>query len=140
MTVSVSFNKPSYSFENHKYHKYAFSSSSLLLHDIYDNLSDQDKANKDRELKDLYEELYNRIDELYNKINDIPKEEDLIKVYECVMNNLSDLKQFVYDYLNNSFNSKPYLQNMVNYKKYLSTLNIINGILEEIRKGSYTDK
>ena len=108
--------------------------------DIYDNLSDQDKANKDRELKDLYEELYNRIDELYNKINDIPKEEDLIKVYDFVMNNLSDLKQFVYDYLNNSFNSKPYLQNMVNYKKYLSTLNIINGILEEIRKGSYTDK
>ena len=36
--VCAGLNSPSYSFENHKYQKYAFSSSSPLLQDIYDNL------------------------------------------------------------------------------------------------------
>ena len=41
--------------------------------------------------------------------------------------------------LTNTFDNKTYLENMVNYKKYLSTLNVINGILEEIRKGLYKE-
>ena len=105
--------------------------------DIFNGLSDQDKVIKINELKDLYQDLYNRIITLYDKVNDIPKDDELIKVYNFVIDNLSDLKQFVYDYLTNTFDNKTYLENMVNYKKYLSTLNVINGILEEIRKGLY---
>lgn len=105
--------------------------------DIFNGLSDQDKVIKINELKDLYQDLYNRIITLYDKVNDIPKDEELIKVYNFIIDNLSDLKQFVYDYLTNTFDNKTYLENMVNYKKYLSTLNVINGILEEIRKGLY---
>ena len=105
--------------------------------DIFNGLSDQDKVIKINELKDLYQDLYNRIITLYNKVNDIPKDDELIKVYNFIIDNLSDLKQFVYDYLTNTFDNKTYLENMVNYKKYISTLNVINGILEEIRKGLY---
>ncbi len=107
--------------------------------EIFDNLSGKDKAIKTNELKSLYEELYNRINDLYNKVNDLPKDEELVKVYDFVMNNLSDMKQFVYDYSTNMFDNKTYLENLVNYKKYLSTLNTINGILDEVRKGSYSD-
>lgn len=107
--------------------------------DIFNGLSDQDKIIKINELKDLYQDLYNRIITLYDKVNDIPKDDELIKVYNFVIDNLSDLKQFVYDYLTNTFDNKTYLENMVNYKKYLSTLNVINGILEEIRKGLYKE-
>ena len=107
--------------------------------DIFNGLSDQDKVIKINELKDLYQDLYNRIITLYDKVNDIPKDDELIKVYNFVIDNLSDLKQFVYDYLTNTFDNKTYLENMVNYKKYLSTLNVINGILEEIRKGLYKE-
>lgn len=106
--------------------------------DIFDGLSDQDKQVKINELKSLYEELYNRITDLLDKINEIPKTEDLSKVYNFVTNNLSDVKQFVYDYMNNMFDNKTYMENLVNYKKYISTLNVINGILEEIRKGEYS--
>lgn len=105
--------------------------------DIFNGLSDQDKVIKINELKDLYQDLYNRIITLYDKVNDIPKDDELIKVYNFIIDNLSDLKQFVYDYLTNTFDNKTYLENMVNYKKYISTLNVINGILEEIRKGLY---
>ena len=107
--------------------------------DIFNGLSDQDKVIKINELKDLYQDLYNRIITLYDKVNDIPKDDELIKVYNFIIDNLSDLKQFVYDYLTNTFDNKTYLENMVNYKKYLSTLNVINGILEEIRKGLYKE-
>lgn len=107
--------------------------------DIFNGLSDQDKVIKINELKDLYQDLYNHIITLYDKVNDIPKDDELIKVYNFVIDNLSDLKQFVYDYLTNTFDNKTYLENMVNYKKYLSTLNVINGILEEIRKGLYKE-
>ena len=107
--------------------------------DIFNGLSDQDKTIKINELKDLYQDLYNRIITLYDKVNDIPKDDELIKVYNFIIDNLSDLKQFVYDYLTNTFDNKTYLENMVNYKKYLSTLNVINGILEEIRKGLYKE-
>ena len=107
--------------------------------DIFNGLSDQDKVIMINELKDLYQDLYNRIITLYDKVNDIPKDDELIKVYNFVIDNLSDLKQFVYDYLTNTFDNKTYLENMVNYKKYLSTLNVINGILEEIRKGLYKE-
>lgn len=107
--------------------------------DIFNGLSDQDKTIKINELKDLYQDLYNRIVTLYDKVNDIPKDDELIKVYNFIIDNLSDLKQFVYDYLTNTFDNKTYLENMVNYKKYLSTLNVINGILEEIRKGLYKE-
>ena len=107
--------------------------------DIFNGLSDQDKVIKINELKDLYRDLYNRIITLYDKVNDIPKDDELIKVYNFIIDNLSDLKQFVYDYLTNTFDNKTYLENMVNYKKYISTLNVINGILEEIRKGLYKE-
>ena len=106
--------------------------------DIFDNLSDQDKVTKINELKSLYEDLYNRIVTLYDKVNELPKEDDLIKVYNFVIDNLSDLKQFVYDYTSSTFDNKTYLENLINYKKYLSTLNIINGILEEVRQGLYS--
>ena len=106
--------------------------------DIFDNLSDQDKVTKINELKSLYEDLYNRIVTLYDKVNDLPKDDDLIKVYNFVIDNLSDLKQFVYDYTSSTFDNKTYLENLINYKKYLSTLNIINGILEEVRQGLYS--
>ena len=106
--------------------------------DIFDNLSDQDKVAKINELKSLYEDLYNRIVTLYDKVNELPKEDDLIKVYNFVIDNLSDLKQFVYDYTSSTFDNKTYLENLINYKKYLSTLNIINGILEEVRQGLYS--
>lgn len=107
--------------------------------DIFNGLSDQDKVIKINELKDLYQDLYNRVITLYDKVNNIPKDDELIKVYNFIIDNLSDLKQFVYDYLTNTFDNKTYLENMVNYKKYLSTLNVINGILEEIRKGLYKE-
>lgn len=105
--------------------------------EIFANLSDKDKINKVNELKTLYEDLYNRIVTLYDKINEIPKDDELIKVYNFVTDNLADMKEYVYDYMTSTFDNKTYLENMINYKKYLSTLNVINGILEEIRKGLY---
>lgn len=105
--------------------------------EIFANLSDKDKINKVNELKTLYEDLYNRIVTLYDKINEIPKDDELIKVYNFITDNLADMKEYVYDYMTSTFDNKTYLENMINYKKYLSTLNVINGILEEIRKGLY---
>lgn len=105
--------------------------------EIFANLSDKDKINKVNELKTLYEDLYNRIVTLHDKVNNIPKDDDLIKVYNFVTDNLADMKEYVYDYMTSTFDNKTYLENMINYKKYLSTLNVINGILEEIRKGLY---
>lgn len=105
--------------------------------EIFANLSDKDKINKVNELKTLYEDLYNRVVTLYDKVNEIPKDEELIKVYNFITDNLADMKEYIYDYMTSIFDNKTYLENMINYKKYLSTLNIVNGILEEIRNGLY---
>lgn len=104
-----------------------------LEKDIFDNLSEDQKATKIKELKTLYISLYGNCDTLLEHIDDLPKEETTIKIYEFISNNINDLKQYIVDYINDTFDNRTYIENLTVFQKYLSVLDTINGLLEEIR-------
>lgn len=104
-----------------------------LEKDIFDNLSEDQKASKIKELKTLYISLYGNCDTLLEHIDDLPKEETTIKIYEFISNNINDLKQYIVDYINDTFDNRTYIENLTVFQKYLSVLDTINSLLEEIR-------
>lgn len=100
---------------------------------IYDNLDDNQTAIRDKELKAQFAELYEAIDEIIERINDISKDADMLKPMEIVVDSLSNLSDTVSDYLVNSFSTKSYTENMINYQRFLHVLAEINKILDNIK-------
>lgn len=103
--------------------------------ELFDSLSDEQKAIKIDELKNCYHQLYSRCDSLIGMINDsTAPDENSSRVLEYVNDNLSDLKQYIYDYFTNTFDTKSYMENDAQYQKYIAILNSFNTILEELKK------
>lgn len=102
---------------------------------LFDILSDEQKQIKIDELKKCYQELHNRCDNIINIINNSnPPDENTSRIFEYLNDNMSDLKQYLYDYFTYTFNTKIYMENDAQYKKYLAILNSFNTILEEVLK------
>lgn len=101
--------------------------------DLFDHLSPEQKEIKKKELKENYTKIYERcasILELISKAS--PVDELTIKVFDYAQNTITDLQKFVYDYLINIFDTKTYLENDAQFKQFLTILNTIKNILNEI--------
>lgn len=103
--------------------------------EIFDSLSPQEQKLKTTELNKLYLELYSNCNYIIDKINRIgtPYEELNIQIKKTLAV-LYNLKQMVSDYITNLFNSKSYIENDINFNRYLSILNSVKGIIEDINK------
>lgn len=85
------------------------------------------------ELKKQYLEVYNTINAIMNRTNKIPKTSNNTKTLEFIVNKLIELKELVKFYMTNTFDTKSFIENNINYQQYLSTLNIINKLFQEIK-------
>lgn len=103
---------------------------------IFDQLSNEQKALKTKELKGLFDIVYNKCTDIINTISGAERSPDQAKVYDYVMNSLTDLQSYIKDYLFQIFDSKTYIENMVQLQKYLTVLNTVSNIFEEIKKSS----
>lgn len=103
--------------------------------ELFENLSPEQKQIKIDELKKCFQELYNRCDNIVDIINKSdPPDENVSKIFEYINNNMSDLKQYIYDYFTYTFETKKYLENEAQYQKYIAVLNSYNKILDELVK------
>ena len=100
---------------------------------IFDDLSDTDKQNRTAELKKLFLDLHANCSNIIEMVDDLPKSEDILKVIEFINKSLQDTKQFIFDYISNTFDSKSYMENMTEFQKYISVLYSIKGVLDELK-------
>ena len=104
--------------------------------EIFSNLTHDQLDIKHKELKNQYLNLYDMTTEIIDRISSIAITEDITFVIDYVSTTLSNLRDMVVDYINDVYKTKSYTENLVNYNRFLATLNGINKILEEINKTS----
>lgn len=105
-----------------------------LESDIFDQLSEQEKEIKKNELKKLFILLIEKSDSIIDLLQEVPKTDDTVRVIDYVINTLSDLKTYLNDYIVNMYDIKTYLQNTVNFQKYLAIFDSVKAITEEIKR------
>lgn len=103
---------------------------------IFDQLSDEQKTLKIKELKSLYSNVYDKCGEIINSISDADRSPEQAKIYDYVMNSLTDLQKYIKDYLFQIYDSKTYIENMVQLQKYLTVLDTVSNIFEEVKNAS----
>lgn len=102
--------------------------------EIFKDLTQDQIDLKHQELKSNFTKIYDTTSALIDRLNDIPTNDSYMASINFVSNQLADLRQMVTDYINNVYSTKSYMENSINYNKFLMTLKGINDILEEIYK------
>ena len=102
--------------------------------EIFKDLTPDQVDLKHKELKNNFMELYDSTSTIVDRVNQIPSDERFTQTISFVSKQLSDLRTMVSDYMNNVYSTKSYMENAMNYNRFLVTLNGINDILEEINK------
>ena len=98
----------------------------------YDNLTPEQLDIKHKELKDQYGRMYDMIMSLIDRIGDVSPSEENIGTMQYVSKTLSTLKDMIIDYISKVYQTKSYIENSINYGRFLAQLNGINKILEEM--------
>lgn len=78
--------------------------------------------------KDLYETMTTTIE----GINGIPKNSDNIESIKRLIMLLTKARNILIDYLENNFDSNPYLENYTMYIKYMAVFRTASKVIEEI--------
>ena len=104
-----------------------------LEKELFVGLTQEQINIKVMELKNQYIEVYNTTINIINRLNKTTKTTSNIKILEFIIKKLMQLKELVYFYLANTFDTKSYIENSINYQEYLAILNTVNKILDQIK-------
>lgn len=107
---------------------------------IFDQLSEDQKALKTKELKSLFNVVYDKCTEIISTISDADRNPEQAKIYDYIMNSLTDLQKYIKDYLFQIFDGKTYIENMYQLQKYLVVLDTVSNIFEELKNSSDAQK
>ena len=102
--------------------------------ELYNNLTPEQLDIKHKELKRNYLALYELINTIIEKISAANISEENVSIIEFASNNLVNLKDMVIDYMENVYKTKSYIENSINYNRFLVQLNSINKILRQLSK------
>ncbi len=97
--------------------------------EIFSDMSPEQRRIQDEELKENYIKLYNTIGDLIGRLNQITVDNESREPIAFVVNQLTDMKQFVFKYLSEVYSTKTYIENNINYQQYLVILSNINELL-----------
>lgn len=103
---------------------------------LLSNLTPEQLDIKHRELKNNFLNMYDIVNNAIERISDISVNEESISTVEYVSNQLSNLKDMVVDYLNTTYKTKSYIENYINYNRFIAVLNGINKLIEEMNKNA----
>ena len=100
---------------------------------LFDQLTPEQQQIKVEELKKNYAELYSRCANILKIITDSnPGDDNTVKVFDYVQKTMNDLQTHIYYYISNTFDTKTYIENDIQFKQFLTILNTIKKILDEI--------
>ena len=84
-------------------------------------------------LKSKYLELYNTINDIITRTGNIAKTSANAKLLNFIVDKLFELKNLLFFYMENTYITKSYMENSVNYQQCLATLSMINKLFDEMR-------
>lgn len=87
-----------------------------------------------RELKRQYLEMYDTVINILDRIGSASVQEEDIGVIEYVSSTLSNLRTMITDYIDKAYPLNSYIENSVNYNRFLAVLQGVNKILEDMAK------
>lgn len=100
---------------------------------LFDQLTPEQQAIKVKELKNNYAELYTRCANILKAVTDSnPGDENMVRVFDYVQKTMTDLQTHIYYYITNTFDTKTYMENDMQFKQFLTILNTIKNILGEL--------
>lgn len=102
--------------------------------DIFSSLTAEEQQIKIKELKKMFNDLYCSIDDLSDKINEIPTDEYNIDTLERISTTMYNLKIYMSTYITNIFSNKTYIENDVAFNRFLSIINTITTIINDLNK------
>ena len=108
--------------------------------EIFDQLSEEEKEMKKNELKKLYILLIEKSESIFALAQEITKTDDTVKLIDYILNTLMDLKTYLGDYVSDIYDNRTYLQNNVNFQKFLTIFDSIHAIFQEIVKMDEKDR
>lgn len=99
---------------------------------LFADFNSAQRAIMSRTLKKKYNSLFIMCDDIIDRINDIPKAMEHIKAIEFVSLKLTEIKDMLSDYLYYTYNTKSYIENEIQYKRYIALLNQLNRYIAKI--------
>lgn len=99
---------------------------------IYDSLTDDQKRIRVLQLKLNYKDLYETISNAIEGINGIPKNADNLETIKRLILLLTKARNILIDYIENNFDSCPYLENYTTYIKYIAVFRTASKVIEEL--------
>lgn len=108
---------------------------------LFDQLTPEQQQIKVDELKKNYADLYSRCANILKIITDSnPGDDNTVKVFDYVQKTMNDLQTHIYYYIANTFDTKTYMENDIQFKQFITILHTIKKILDEINgSGSNMD-
>jgi hypothetical protein len=101
--------------------------------ELFDSLSPEEQQMKNKMLKKLFGNLYSNCESVIDKLNGLGAGlEEVDRQIKRSLSILFELKQMVSDYLLNMYDSKTYIENDIMFNRYLSVLNAIKNITNDI--------
>lgn len=100
--------------------------------EMYRNLTPEQLDIKHKELKSQFLTMYDLATSISERINDAKVNDNSIKVIKYISEQLARFKDMVTDYVNQVYRTKSFIENSINYNKFMAVLNGINKILEEL--------
>ena len=100
--------------------------------ELYSDLSDQQKLLRDKALKINYIELHKTITIILERLNTVVKDTYNLQILDFVIDTMERLKDYVKDYLTETFDTKTYQENFLFYQQVLITIKKIGDMLPQI--------
>ena len=108
--------------------------------EIFNTLSDNEKAIKNRELIDNYIDLKKTIKLFLEKVRTITITAENSQVLHFVEINLVELENIITDYIIDRYNTKSYIENFIFYQQIILTISQIKDIISKINTESHPQK
>ena len=102
--------------------------------ELFQDLTPDQIDLKHKELKNKYLELYNSTSNIVDRINELPTSDTTVASITFVAKKLAELRKMIADYMNDVYSTKSYMENAINYNRFLAALSGINKILDKINK------
>ena len=100
--------------------------------ELFSDLTDKQLSIRDKELRHNYMRVFNTCNGIIENIKLIPKTSTNLDALGFVNDKLEELKDFIADYISNSYHTKTYLENEENYHYYIVILNKVDKLFKEL--------
>ena len=100
---------------------------------LFSNLTPEQISIKNIELKTKFIDMHELVQKVITRVDNLKKTEENLHTLDFVIKKLTELAEMINDYITRTYDTNTYIENQVNYKTFLVTLDIITKILEQVK-------